>query len=129
MAIPSLWMSWISTVKDVVQRVAGSPIGSMEPDTVVINTQPSSTALSGVPLLIQPIIGVLNSLGVPDILYVGPMTVTLVGTGTLTGTTTTLAVAGIALFVGLTITGSGNFQLLFTLPNGQTVLSGTISVV
>lgn len=122
--------AWTSVWSPVQGQTGRSPLLSWESiDHPVITTAPSTSALSGVPLLVQPVITILNQVGLTDLLSIGPVTVQLIGTGTLTGATTGLTVAGISIFVGLTITGSGVFQLLFSLPNGQSVLSANITVL
>lgn len=85
------------------------------------------TALSGVPLLNQPIVQVLNPFGVLDATYVGPVTMAATGS-VLSGTTTVLAVAGVATFVGLTLTGAGTAQLIASVPQRLPGVSATITV-
>lgn len=93
-----------------------------------ITTQPSGIAISGIPLLQQPIVLLLNDLGLPDLTYIGPVFVSIQGPGTLSGTTTVTAVAGVALFLGLTITGSGVSRLVFSAPGYGQILSASITV-
>lgn len=85
------------------------------------------TALSGVPLLNQPIVQVLNPYGVLDATYIGPVTLSATS-GVLGGTTTVLAVAGVATFVGLSITGAGTTRLVASVPQRSPGLSALITV-
>lgn len=86
-----------------------------------------SVAVSGVVMLTQPIVQVLGPTGALDLTYTGPVTLTANG-GVLNGTTTVLAVAGIATFVGLSITGSGQITLTATVPQRSPGISAAITV-
>ncbi len=86
-----------------------------------------SVAVSGVVMLTQPIVQVLNSAGALDLTYTGPVTLS-VSSGTLNGTVTVLAVAGIATFVGLSITGSGQITLTASAPMRVPGVSAAITV-
>lgn len=86
-----------------------------------------SVAVSGVVMLTQPIVQVLGPTGLLDLTYTGPVTITAQG-GALNGTTTVLAVAGIATFVGLSITGSGAVTLVASAPQRGSAISAAITV-
>ncbi len=86
-----------------------------------------TVAVSGVVMLTQPIIQVLTPTGELDLAYTGPVTLTT-SSGTLNGTTTVLAVAGIATFVGLSITGSGQINLVASAPMRIPGISAAITV-
>lgn len=106
-----------------------SPVISVEKyGSPQITTPPSTAGVSGVALAIQPVITINNPLGAPNLLYTGPVTVTIQGVGTLSGTTTVTAVAGVAIFAGLTITGSGVSQLIFSAPGYGTIVSANITI-
>ncbi|MFA5775652.1 MAG: hypothetical protein WC864_09810, partial [Ilumatobacteraceae bacterium] len=88
-----------------------------------ITTQPGG-AVPGVAFTTQPVIRIVDSNGNT----VSGSTVNVVatiasGTGTLSGTTTIAAIAGVATFTNLVISGaSGNFTLTFT-PTGLTAVT------
>lgn len=86
-----------------------------------------SVAVSGVVMVTQPIVQVLNAVGALDLTYTGPVTLS-VSSGSLNGTTTVLAVAGIATFVGLSITGAGQVTLTATVPQRIPGVSAAITV-
>lgn len=86
-----------------------------------------SVAVSGVVMLTQPIVQVLGPTGLLDLTYTGPVTISAQG-GALNGTTTVLAVAGVATFVGLSITGSGQVTLAASAPQRLPGISAAISV-
>lgn len=75
---------------------------------------PTLPVVSGVAWLLQPVVRVLNSDGSLNTSYVGP--ITLRSNGTLSGTTTVLAVAGVATFVGISLTGAGTYTLTAEVP-------------
>lgn len=96
--------------------------------SIALTTPPSVAALSGVVLAVQPIVTVKNQLGATDLTYIGPVTVAIAtGPGTLNVTTTT-AVAGIATFIGLAITGAGTSTLVFSVPGRGSATSGNIVI-
>ena len=94
-----------------------------------ITTQPTGAA-SGSPLATQPVIRIIDANGNT----VTSSTVDVVasiasGSGTLSGTTTATAVAGIATFTDLVITGTaGNFTLTFTPTSLTPVTSNSITI-
>lgn len=84
-------------------------------------------AASGVVMTTQPIVNVLLPDGSLDLGYTGPVSLS-VSAGTLNGTTTVNAVAGVATFVGLSITGSGSVTLIATAPQRLSGVSTAITV-
>jgi hypothetical protein len=94
-----------------------------------IETQPSATSL-GAALSVQPVVQIQNLSGVLNSSATDPVTATLRGSGTLTGTTTVPAVAGRAVFTDLVLSGSlgESYELDFTSGTLSTVLSQTIVV-
>ena len=83
---------------------------------LVIQTQPSAAAQSGVPFAIQPAVRLGDAFG--NLVNTAGTVVTAAiatGTGTLGGTLTASTVAGVATFTNLSITGvSGAYTLRFT---------------
>lgn len=67
---------------------------------------PTLPVLAGVVWLMQPIVRVLKPDGSLDAAYAGPVTVSSPD-GLLSGTTTVLAVAGLATFIGLKFAAAG----------------------
>lgn len=96
--------------------------------SATIITPPSPSGLSGIALAVQPVIQLNNIYGATDLLYVGSVTVTASGAGTLSGTATVAVVAGLATFVGLTLTGAGTTTLTFSATGRGRVTSGTITI-
>ena len=88
---------------------------AISPGSALIYTQPAG-ARTGVAFTQQPVIHIRNSSGVLDTSFTGDVIATIAtGTGTLSGTTTVAAVAGVATFTNLAITGTaGAFALTFT---------------
>ena len=77
-------------------------------------TKPSVISNSGTALSSQPVVRVLTADGVVDTSFTGIVTASLLGTGALGGTVRKAAVAGVAAFTDLAITGAGTSQLKFT---------------
>lgn len=110
------------TITAAVQGLTGSPItftGTSIAGTAtkaLMLTQPPGNAQTGQALTGSPAVKVTDSGGNTNLAYVGNVVVSIgSGSGTITGgTTTRAAVAGIATFPGLIITGSGNITLDFT---------------
>ena len=77
-------------------------------------TQPGG-ALTGSALAPQPVVQVKDAIGGVVVGSSVPVTVALVGSGgTLSGTTTVNAVAGVATFTNLVVTGAGSYTLTFS---------------
>lgn len=96
--------------------------------TDVVNTQPSTTATSGVNLATQPKFNVLTTAGTTDTSYTGPVTITAIGAGTLSGTLTVNAVAGVVTYSGIKVVGAGVTQILAYIPTRGRVLTNNITV-
>jgi hypothetical protein len=81
-----------------------------------VQTQPSSSAQSGVALAIQPTVRLADVFGNPVTTSGTTVTAALaLGTGTLGGTLTANTVSGLATFTNLSITGpSGTYAIRFT---------------
>ncbi|MBA3258904.1 MAG: DUF1929 domain-containing protein [Gemmatimonadales bacterium] len=98
---------------------------------LVVETQPSSTAQSGVALAVQPVVRLRDADGNDDPQSGVAVTVALTeGTATLGGTLTrTTDGTGAATFTDLVISGpAGSYTLRFTAPGYAQVLSGAITV-
>ena len=100
------------------------------PSQLVITTPPSPSAATGVALAVQPVVKVEDSGG--NVVSTSYATVTASLNGTSTGTlvrNTANALAGVASFLGLTITAPvGSYTLTFSAPGLTSAVSGTISV-
>lgn len=97
---------------------------------LVINTQPQpSGALDGVAFTQQPIIHITDANGNRKTSDTSTVTAAKqTGSGTLGGTLTAVAVAGVATFTNLKITGTGDHTLVFTDGGLTQVISGTVSI-
>ena len=96
---------------------------------LVMRTQPSGTASDGLALAQQPEVELQDSGG--NLVTTDGVDITpeLVGAGgTLAPLTPVATVNGVATFSGLTITGTGTFQIQFTAPGLTAVTSGNIVV-
>lgn len=126
----------VSPASSVAQPV-GTPVtgaSAVPVDVPVITNPPDPTATSDVALVNQPEITAYKN-GVVDTSYVGNVTVSVAssntGTTTLThGQTVVACVAGVGQFTNIVISDPdvANVTLAFTLDNGRTVNSGTITV-
>lgn len=102
-------MTAISVASGIASSVAsgaGASGGGFAP-ALMYTVQPVGST-SGLPLTVQPIVRALNGMGAVDLTFSGNVTLILIGTGTLSGTTAVAAVAGIATFTDLVITGAGS---------------------
>ena len=97
---------------------------------LIISTEPSSSATSGVAFLQQPVIQVADQFGNPVASSGVSVAATIAtGSGTLGGTTPQLTNAsGTATFIDLAITGSGPFTLNFAASGLTNVISTTITL-
>ena len=95
--------------------------------SLAVTTQPSG-AQSGLPFAVQPVVEVRDAAGLRHITSSVPIAVSASGPGTLSGPTTTNAVAGVGTFSGLRITGVGQHSLVFTVNGLPSVSSGAFSV-
>ena len=96
----------------------------------VITTQPAG-AVNGVALTTQPVVKIVYPSGSTVTSFTGNVVATIAtGTaGTLSGTTMVAAVAGIATFTDLLITGTvGNFTLRFTPVGASAVTSASFAL-
>jgi hypothetical protein len=81
----------------------------------VVQTFPAGGGESGVPFTTQPVVLLKDADGNVVSNSIAPVTATIVsGTGTLLGTTTVNAVAGVATFTNLAIAGAGTVTIKFT---------------
>jgi hypothetical protein len=81
----------------------------------VVQTFPPAGAESGVPFTTQPVVLLKDASGMVVSNSTAPVTVSIAsGTGTLTGTTTVNAIAGVATFTNLGVAGAGTVTLKFT---------------
>jgi hypothetical protein len=103
-------------------------VGAGSGALLAFTTPPSATAKSGVPLLNQPVVRLMDSSGNAVTTAGVVVTVTIAtGNGTLTGATTTTVAGGTATFSGLTINGTaGTVTLNFKSPGYATLSSGQI---
>jgi hypothetical protein len=95
----------------------------------MMTTQPAG-AVNGVALTTQPVVRVTDSGNNTVTSFTGNVVASIAsGTGTLSGTTTVAAVAGIATFTNLVITGTaGNFTLTFTPASLTAVTSNSFAL-
>lgn len=106
-------MTAVSVASGIAVSVAsgaGSSGGGFAP-TLIYSVQPVGST-SGLPLAVQPVVQALNGMGTVDLTFSGNVTLILLGSGTLSGTTSVAAVAGVATFTNLVITGIGSATLL-----------------
>lgn len=99
------------------------------PAMLGITTQPSSSALSGIALDVQPVVQLLDHFG--NATGASNLTVTVsASSGTLQGTTSVVAnlTTGVAAFTDLKIVGSGDVTLTFTATGVQSATSTVITV-
>lgn len=94
----------------------------------MMTTQPSG-AVNGVSFTTQPVVRITDANGNTNTSYTGNVVVSkTTGTGTLSGTLTVAAVAGVATFTNLSIIGTvGNFTLTFTPSSSPTSLTSVVS--
>lgn len=103
------------TQAEILQLVNATGTMCVSPPTQFkLVQQPVSSGESGVPFTTQPVVNVLDASGNIVLNAITPVTATLAGTGTLTGTTTVNAVNGVATFTNLAISGNANATLSFT---------------
>ena len=95
----------------------------------MMTTQPAGAA-SGSQLATQPVVRVTDSGDNTVTSFTGSVVASIAsGTGTLSGTTTVAAVAGVATFTDLVITGTaGNFTLTFTPTSLTPVTSSSLAI-
>ncbi len=110
-----------------VVEAALPPPPSGNSGSVVITTQPGN-GTSGLALVTKPVVQLRDASGVLMATSTAAVTATLNGAGTLSGTTTVNAVAGIATFSNLIITGSGSFTLTFSTSGLASANSNSFSV-
>jgi len=102
--------------------------------SLVIQTQPSSTATAGVAFAQQPVLQVLDQFGTLRSTANGVSDSTVVtaarnaGSGTLQGTLTATAINGVATFGNLSHNVATNITVAFTSPGATSTNSSTISV-
>ena len=82
------------------------------PASITFDSNPTGTASGST--LAPVVVRLLDENGNPAVSFDGPVTLSLVGDGFLTGTTTVDAVFGTATFDDLVLTGTGTFQLTAT---------------
>ncbi len=94
-----------------------------------ITTQPAG-AVNGSAFTTQPVVRVTDSGGNTITSFTGNVVASIAsGSGTLSGTTTVAAVAGVATFTNLVITGTaGNFTLTFTPASLTAVTSSSLAI-
>jgi autotransporter-associated beta strand protein len=85
---------------------------SNSPASIVFDASPSGSQ-SGGPLS-PVVVRMLDSAGFVATSFHGPVTISLIGSGSLSGTVTVNAVNGIATFDDLAITGTGSHQLVIS---------------
>jgi hypothetical protein len=108
------------------------PVSSGTASQLTLMVQPSSSALSGVPLFVQPQVQATDNSGDPVSQSGIPITAELAtGSGGLSGTLTYSTDAnGAARFTDLSITGPlGSYELKFSAPGLPAVLSDPVTIV
>lgn len=93
-----------------------------------VNTQPSATASSGIALAVQPAFNALGNGGAVQANYTGAVTVSASGGPVLSGTATVNAVAGVATFTNLALTGAGTATLAAAAADRTGVSTTSITV-
>lgn len=125
----SLTITQVPTALGMVTQPVGTSSAAGVPDHPSIATQPSG-AVDGVAFTTQPVIDIDDVFG--DVATGATNNVTAsidVGTGTLGGTTVVAAVAGVAAFTNLKITGAGVNTIKFTVTGvTPTVTSNSVTV-
>jgi hypothetical protein len=118
-----------ATATPALEVVSGSfSVASAPPTQLAITTQPAG-AVSGRVLTTQPVVELRDAQGNRVTGATGAVTVALAsGSGTLVGTTTVSAVAGVATFTNLRIDGAGAHTLAFTSAGLTGVTSTAITV-
>jgi uncharacterized protein YjdB len=123
-----------NSVTATAAGLTGSPITFNATGTAAaatqlgITTQPTG-AVSGVNLTTQPVVEVRDANGDRVTTSTAAVTATITtGTGSLVGTATVNAVAGVATFTNLRINGAGDHQLQFTAAGLTAATSNTIAV-
>lgn len=93
---------------DIIVTSSGAPV---MPVQLALEGLPSGVGAGALPPLT---VRVLDAQGIPAPAFTGEITLTLSGSGSLSGTTTVQAVDGVAVFDDLVLTGSGLFTLTAT---------------
>ena len=88
-------------------------VSALPPTQLAVGTQPGG-AQTGSTLAPQPVVQIRDASNGIVAGATNQVTATLVGGGTLTGTTTVTAVNGVASFTNLVVTGPGSYTLSFT---------------
>lgn len=100
-----------------------------DPTALALVTAPSTSAVAGAALAVQPVIELRDSKGAKVIGSTKSVTVNvLTGNGVLTGTTTVNAVNGTATFTNLAIVGTSVSTLQFTSTLVSAVATGNITI-
>lgn len=113
-------MTAVSTVKSVV----GPMDALMSLGQLTFLTQP--VGILGLPLTVNPVVGVLTETGVLDVGYVGSVTLSVTSGGTISGAVTVAVVLGVATFLGLTIGGSSGVQIIASAPGNAPATSNPL---
>ena len=98
-------------------------------NAIVVTTQPSTTATSGAPLAIQPIITITTPTSATDTAAINVVTATITTGGVSVSSNSIAAVSGVATFSGLALNAlAGPYTLTFSDGVSTSVVSGTITV-
>lgn len=102
--------------------------GAGTPTALAITTQPVGAA-SGVALGTQPIVRIVDNVGATCTTATNTVTASLAsGSGILSGTVAVAAVAGVATFTNLVITGAGTDTIQFSASGLSGVVSGSVTI-
>lgn len=116
----------ITFTSDPIFMVTASALVTPVASQIVVSTQPSGTAKSGVALATQPVVTVEDASGNVVTSASGTVTATISsGTGTLTNATATIT-NGVATFRGLAVTGAGGSYTLAFSSGSMKASSGSI---
>ncbi len=103
-------------------------VAAAPPTQLVLTTNPSASATSGVPFATQPVVEIRDATNTKVSSTASVTVAILSGSGALVGTATVAAVDGVATFAGLQLNGAGAHVLRFTSPSLSSVDSPTITV-
>lgn len=112
------------TAITIVKSVAGPMDFLLGLSQLSFLTQP--IGILGLPLTVNPVVQVLTENGILDVGFVGSVTLTATGGGSITGTVTVPVVLGLATFLGLTVSGSGTISIVASAPGVNPATSNPI---
>ena len=115
-------INYQSILNDAIQ--VAEDVGGGDP--LLVTSQPPSTVAAGTPF--GMVVTATNADGSVNQAFNGPVTVTDAGSGGLTGTTTVLAINGVATFTGLSFKNATTNDQLYVSSSNGTVYTSAIHV-